>query len=49
MFASSFSATSSAELYSCHNCCVTTIFRCSSMFLDDFDDDDNAELPMIDA
>jgi len=50
VFASSFCTTSSAELYSCYNCCVTTIVRRSSMFLDDFDAaDDDAELPMIDV
>ena len=49
VFASSFCATSSAALYTFQNCCVTTIFRRSSMFLDDFDDDDDVELVLIDA
>jgi len=39
----------SAELYFSWNCCMTTIFRRSSMFLDDFDVDDDAELPMSNA
>ena len=38
MIDSSLSATCSAELYSCFNCSVTTIFHRSSLFLDDFDD-----------
>jgi len=49
VFASAFYATSSAALYAFRNCCVTTIFRRSSMFLDDFDDVDEVRLLMIDA
>jgi len=51
VFASSFCTTCSAASYSLWNCCVTTIFRRSSLFfnfLDDFDDvDDVADVKQL--